>query len=74
MVRFEGNNGHDADVTRCLIMPKADDAANRAAAGQTLLVLEDREFEDRDALVAQEPAQAIKIEIDDRGREQSEKL
>ena len=23
-VRFEGNNGHDADVTRCLLMTKAD--------------------------------------------------
>ena len=23
-VRFEGNNGHDADVTRCLLMTIAD--------------------------------------------------
>ena len=33
-VRFGGNNGHDADVTRCLLMTQSGHSTSLSAAGE----------------------------------------
>jgi hypothetical protein len=35
-VRFEGNNGHDADVARCLLMTQSGHRSSRTEAGSSV--------------------------------------